>query len=382
MNFKFKLFFFVQYLSVGIMGPYFALYLYQEDFSGIQVGFLLGSMPIAALLLQPLGGYLSDVLHSRRSILIISCLSMCISIIGIGLSNTFNLVFGFSILWAISNVTIHPIINAMILDHLEKNGDRSGYGPLRSWGSLSFAISSLIFGSLLLQYLGTYFTVILGVLYFILAIICLWLPKDEKPLDVDNHLGSAKFLPGREKYFSFIFGSVFVGASLGIAMNYMSVFLQSLGAQPWIIGFNSSLQALFEVPLMLMTPFLLRKFSENKLILFGALALPIRWILYTFIQNPVWVLPTQILHSVAIVSFMVVGVSFIDKNIEKEWRASGQALYSAAMGGIGSGLGLLLAGMTYEWLGIRSVWWLNIGFGIIGFILIQKSLRQYAQADS
>ena len=68
MNFIFKLFFFVQYLSVGIMGPYFALYLYQEDFSGIQVGLLLGSMPIAAVLLQPLGGYLSDVLQSRRSI--------------------------------------------------------------------------------------------------------------------------------------------------------------------------------------------------------------------------------------------------------------------------------------------------------------------------
>jgi MFS transporter, PPP family, 3-phenylpropionic acid transporter len=381
MNFIFKLFFFVQYLSVGIMGPYFALYLYQENFTGIQVGFLLGSMPIIALLLQPLGGYLSDVLHSRRSILIIGCLGMCVSIIGVGLSNTFYLVYGFAVLWAISNATIHPIINALILDHLDKNGDRSGYGPLRSWGSLSFSISSLIFGIYLLEYLGAYFCMILGVLYFIWALICLWLPKDAKPLDVKSRLVRAKFLPGREKYFSFIFGSMFVGASLGVAMNYMSVFLQSLGAKPWIIGFNSSLQALFEVPLMLMTPFFLKRFPENKLILFGALALPIRWALYTFIQNPVWVLPTQILHSVAIVSFMVIGVSFIDKNIAKEWRASGQALYSTAMGGIGSGLGLLLAGLGYEWFGIRSVWWLNICFGIVGFILIRKSLHQYSQVD-
>ena len=222
---------------------------------------------------------------------------------------------------------------------------------------------------------------ILGILYFILAIICLWLPKDEKHLNVNSRLGRTKFLPFREKYFSFIFGSVFVGASLGIAMNYMSVFLQSLGAKPWVIGANSSLQALFEIPLMILTPLFLRKFSENKLILFGALALPIRWLLYTFIQNPIWILPTQILHSVAIVSFMVVGVSFIDKNIQKEWRASGQALYSTAMGGIGSGLGLLLAGFGYEWFGIRSVWWLNIGFGIIGFLLIRKSLRQFSQVD-
>ncbi len=128
-------------------------------------------------------------------------------------------------------------------------------------------------------------------------------------------------------------------------MNYQALFLGILGASPWVVGITVSLQAILEIPLMLAAPSLLRRFSWSMLILVGAIVLPIRWILYMLVQNPVWIIPTQLFHSIAIVSFMVVGVSLVNRQMHAKWRATSQGLYSVSLDGVGSGLGVFLLEM-------------------------------------
>jgi len=86
MNFKLKAFYFIQFLSFGILGPYLALYLTQKGFTGTQVGLLLGMVPLLTVLIQPVWSALSDILHKRRPLLIIACL---------GVSGTYFVVFPF-----------------------------------------------------------------------------------------------------------------------------------------------------------------------------------------------------------------------------------------------------------------------------------------------
>ena len=74
---------------------------------------------------------------------------------------------------------------------------------------------------------------------------------------------------------------------------------------------------------------------------------------------------------------MVVGVALVDNEISKEWRATGQGVYSTAMNGIGAGLGIYMAGMIFEWFGIRMIWALNIGLGVIGILLIGFALTKF-----
>jgi len=45
-------------------------------------------------------------------------------------------------------------------------------------------------------------------------------------------------------------------------------------------------------------------------------------------------------------------------------------LYNAALLGIGSGIGVYIAGMVYEWFNVRSIWVLNIILGLIGLVLL------------
>jgi PPP family 3-phenylpropionic acid transporter len=176
----------------------------------------------------------------------------------------------------------------------------------------------------------------------------------------------SEILSGNPRLVFFLIGSIFVGASLVVYNNNITLFLQSLKAQDWLIGLTISLQAVVEIPLMLLVPLALKHRSPRWVILIGTVLLPLRWLIYFLVKTPGWVVPSQVIHGFAVISFYVVGIGFVDQLVNPRWRATGQGLYSASLNGIGAALGAYLAGAILEWFGIRTVWGFNIILGAIG----------------
>jgi len=89
-------------------------------------------------------------------------------------------------------------------------------------------------------------------------------------------------------------------------------------------------------------------------------------LLYTAIIIPLLVVPTQLFHSVAMLSLLVAGVLFIDQQLASQWRATGQTIYAAALHGIGPSIGIFGAGVIYEYAGMGMVWWACVIANLIG----------------
>jgi PPP family 3-phenylpropionic acid transporter len=376
MKFRLKLYNFIVYFASGIIGPYLAVYLYQNEFSGVQVGVLLGTMPLAVLVFQPVWSYLSDILQARRILLIIACVGAGFSFIGLGLSDTFLAVFVWSILTVLFRAPIVVITNAIMLDYLEKESSVQDFSLLRLWGSISFGLSSLVLGSFLYEQNLHLFPWILAGVFFLQAGLSLTLPKQAKALSFSG-IKNLKLVENNQALVLFLFGALFFGATMNISLNYQTIHLQSLQAGSWLIGVAISLQAFLEVPLMIAVPALLKRTAMWKLILVGALLLPFRWLAYIFIQDPVWVLPTQALHGFGVVSFVAVGTAYLDQKVQSQWRVTGQGLYSIAMFSIGAGIGQYLAGWIYALRDVRSVWVLNFILSLIGLGLLFIALRKF-----
>lgn len=372
---KYKALSFAQFFALGIWGPYLPVFLYQNNYSGIQIGLLLGSMPIIMIIFQPGWSYLSDVLQNRRTLLLISSLGSGIAALGLGLADTFTFALMWSILFAAMWAPINPVSTAILLDMLEETGEMEKYSLVRLWGSLGFATASLVMGSLFLGRIVTYFGWLMSGSLLVLTAITLLLPETEGQIKLP--VGKAhQILAGNPSLVIYLIASIFIGASLGVYNNYQTLFLQSLQAQDWLVGFTVSLQALVEVPMMLAVPFLLKYLSLRMIIFAGAVLLPLRWLLFYMIERPGWVAPSQLIHGVAVVSFFVVGVTYIDRLINPRWRATGQGLYSTTFSGIGPAIGVYLAGVAFEWFTIRSVWALNMILGLIGLGLLFLAFRQ------
>jgi len=374
---KFKVFYFIEFLSFGILGPYLALYLTRKGFTGAQIGLLLGMVPILTVLLQPVWSTLSDVLHKRRLILIIACIGVSVSMVGLGLADSFIETFLMSFLFSIFTTPIMSISTAIVLDYLDEAGKPEEFGLIRVWGSIAYAISSLLLGSLFLGQILILFPWILACVYLLLAGLSFILPESEGTLS-HTHLKDLKILTANQTFMFFLLGMIFIGATLNIAINYQTLFLQSLNTSDLLVGVIISLPALLEVPMMSLVPMLLKRVSMRWLILVGAIILPVRWLLYFLIQKPGLLIPVQVLHGIATISFEVVGVSFIDKSIDKKWRATGQGLYGAVMWGIGPGIGLYVAGNVLDRFNIRGVWGLNFILGVVGLVLVFIALWRFS----
>lgn len=374
MKSRFKLFFFAEYFSIGMLGPYLALFLKSKGLSGDQIGLLLGVLPIGGIVFQPLWSFLSDILNKRRILLVLGSMGMVLASFGLGFSQTFTATFLWGILLSAMRAPISNISTALALDYLEETDERETYGFLRLWGSLGFAISSLLMAGLFLEQIQVYFTWFAAGIFFILGILGLLLPERDVPYAYSGFKG-IKFLVKDVTLLLFLAASVFIGMTMGIYNNYLPFFLQSLNAQSWLIGVIVSIQAVIEIPMMLAAPFLVKRFPMRWLILVGGAVLPVRWLLFFFLEQPAWMIPLQLLHGVSVISFFVVAVSYIDQLVPSKWRATGQALYSTAMMGVGSGLGIYFAGAVIEWQGVRWIWGLSLVSGLIGLGLLILEFR-------
>ena len=377
---KFKAFYFILFLSFGIIGPYRALYLSQKGFTGTQIGLLIGIVPILSIVFQPIWGALSDLLHTRRLILIIGCLGVSASMVGVALGTTFSANFLFFTLFSIFLTPIGPIVTAFVLDYLDEIEKPESLSLIRAWGSIGFGVSSLFLGSILMDQRLELFPWLLMGVYIILGVVSLTLPESNISFDQSDIKIKELFQLARNASFMiFLAGMVFIGATLLIANNFQTIFLLSLNASSLLIGITVALPALLEIPVLIVTPTLLKNFRLRQLIIAGAILMPIRWGLFYIIQNPGWMIPAQILNGIATVSIDIAGVSYIDNSIHPKWRATGQGLYTTAAFAIGPGIGNFIAGIILDRFNVRAIWGLNLILGIVGLILVFLALWYFSK---
>lgn len=379
MRTRLKAYHFIVYLISGFFEPFIAAYLYHRSFSGVQIGILLGTLPLAVLVFQPIWSYLSDILQARRLLLLIACVGSGLAFIGLGLADSFAGVFLWGVVMVFFRSPIVVITNAITLDYLEQENAVHEFSLIRLWGSVSFAISSYILGSFILENHLNIFPWVLAGLFLIQAAMSFLLPREVKTVRFSG-LKGIRLAEDNKPLLWFLIAMVFIGATLSISLNYQTIYLQTLQTEAWLIGLIIGLQAIMEVPFMLATPAVLKRVSMDKLILVGALVLPLRWIAYVFIKNPAWVIPTQILHSISTVCLVVIGAAYMDTKVAPQWRATGQGLYSTAMFSVGAALGQYLAGSIYQAFQIQAVWGLNTVLGLVGIALLVMALRKLQKA--
>lgn len=379
--FRFRLFFALEYAGIGIFFPYAALYLSSIGLPGSQIGLLLAVVPLVSFLVQPLWGLVSDVYHLHRRALVLACFGVAIAITGFSQTTDVRLLLAFAVLHAVMRGPIGILGTALALEYLERESSRTGFGSIRLWGSIGFAVASFGVGAWFVDDAVWWILPGYAIAYALLGLVALTLPNAEVHGEVRWQEGLS--LLHRERTLAvFLVGALLIGFTIGVVNNYLSVYLNNIDAAGWIIGVALALSALFEVPLMAGVPNFLQRWGMRLVLVGGAAVLPVRWLLYAFIDRPLLVLPTQVLHSIAMMSLLVVGVYYVDRLLLPRWRASGQALYTAALHGIGPSLGLFIAGFVYEQAGITPVWLLCAAVGLAGTLILGFTVHSPVVAQS
>lgn len=378
--------YFVTFAGYSAIGPYIALYYSSLEFSGLEIGILLGVGPLLSLIATPFWNGVADSRNKHKLVLMGGVAMIVIIHALIPFLPNFTLIFGAVFLIAAFSSQVFSLQDSATVHMLGSQRDR--YGRIRLWGTVGWGLGAPIFG-LFLDKAGLMW---MFWIYAGMMLIDFFLVQG---LRFEENLSQSDYLQGLQKLLAdptwlLFLATVFLSAVGMSAHNgFLSLLLKNLGDEHsifgWLIpvstaaGIMVAVSTVFELPVMFYSAPLLRRFGNRGVLYIAMGVIGIRNLYYAFVSDSTQILFIQIVHGLTFGVIWLAGVNYAAAHAPRGLNATAQGLFSTVLLSVGFAAGNLLCGVLIDVLGIQRMF---AAMGIIVFaslaivLIIQK--RVYA----
>ncbi len=358
--------------ALGLYFPFYAFYLGENvGLSGVQVGLVLGVIPMMGILVQPLWGQIADRTGLRGRIVGLLALGTAAGYVLLFRATSFSEFLVYTALLALFFPALMPSCVAATFAALD---DRSGtsFGRVRVLGTIGFGVS-------------------VGSLPWLLSAL-----RSRQPEIFATPTLSGHGEPGLEVIFLGAAALVSVAAIAGFSLprlgsmalraepgewrvllrNHLFVrlivftFLAYLANQGPMVLFpmlvraqGGGLEAVSEMWLIMLTlevPLVyffgagLARLGPRGVIAIGIAASSLRWTVSALADDLAWVYLAQALHGVMVWGVILGAPVYLDRVIPERLRSTGQALLAMVGIGLGSMLSNWTAGVLIDAVGPKA----------------------------
>ncbi len=378
---RYALFLMAYYMTNSIFQGYTSLYYTSIGFSSAPVGAIFAGIALVSVFSQPFWGVCGDRVKSRNRLLRGLVLAASVSILCFWFTRSFIPSLLLACLFSCFYTSIQPMGDSVILAALEK--EKLPFGPYRLSGGVTFAIASLIFGSLL-NVPGRESWAIFFTAGFCLTMIPASYALPDTPgyqSASGKRMSFGALLKNKE-----LMGLMLFMLPMQMTMGYFYTFFSPLfmsfeGANGTLLGWCYFISALGEVPYLLLSDKLYEKLGAGKLMCISACVLTLRWIILAMTDNVTVTLFSQLLHGWGFIVMTVSMAKHISRTVPAELQASGQMLLAMVSYGLARAVGNLGGGLLANAFGRQNVFFLLAGICFVTLILFApKFLRKKENA--
>lgn len=371
-----RAYYFVFFVALGALGPFFNIYLSQQGLTGTQIG-LLGSVPpLIALASNPFWSAIADRWQAYQRVLAI-CAFMAgltsLAFIWVGGFWSTLLILCFLVFF---RSPIPAILDGTVMTYVSKYD--INYGTQRVTGSFGWILSSyglgLLIGTIDISVIFWLHGLALGLAGTLLS---LQLPVERSGGRVDYAAG-LRTLIRLPHYRSLLLMMALFGAGVANAVNFMGLHILALGGSAALIGLANSANAVAEIPVMLLSRQWFTRFSFRKTIILTSVGFAIAWITMSQLREP-WQFPiVTLLMGTCFGLGWIAMVGYANNSAPDGMRATAQAIASAAQGGLGWAIGSFAAGLLWDWGGGQAVFIAAALFVSLGATIFAAGTREKA----
>lgn len=368
--------FYALYFGIlGVLLPYWPLYLENVGFGPGAIGALMAILPATKIVSPAFWGWLADrgglPLRYIRWTSFLSAVSMALLIshpTNIGWIGSVMVAFG--LFW---NGPL-PLFEAVTLAHLKGRG---GYGRIRLWGSIGFILSVAAGGSLLGSVLPvTFLPEVMVVLLAAQWIVTLIIPPITAHRETPDQPALSHILkqPGVA---GFLVAGLLIQVAHGPYYAFYSVLLSDHGFEDAAIGQLWALGVLAEIALFVWMDGFERRLGVRGLFLLAIGMGVLRWLMIGWgVDSLTVILLAQILHAGTFGLMHAASISLVHEHFRGAHHAKGQAIYSGFCYGLGGAIGSLYAG--YFWKAWDSGWVFTTAAGIslLAFLIAYRAIAE------
>ncbi|HLE51892.1 MAG TPA: MFS transporter [Anaerolineales bacterium] len=343
--------YFCYYLALGAFLPYINLYYERIGLSGVQIGTLAALPLLVGSVTSLFWGAISDAFHLHGRILSLALLLAPLAVLMLSQASNYYSLVPYVFAYAFMSSPIIPLLDSTALEVARTQ--RSTYGGLRAWGSIGWSISTLSVGALIQEFNLRIFFYCYAILMGLTFLLSLFQPA--RITVMRSPLGQGLRRLMRPEILIFLLSIFLLSVTMSAVNSFFSIYIYGLGAGEGKIGLAWALAAVGEVPVMIFSGKIMRRIGAGGLLKVAFFTFALRWLLFSFIDSPTWVLIVQPLHGLAFAAFLVGGVTYMNARTPEGLSTTAQAIFNAATFGIGSIIGALLGGYLYDTVGMVNL---------------------------
>ncbi len=360
--------------------PFFTLFLRERGLDPTKIGTVIAVMAVARIGTNPVWGHLADVRLGRRTVLQITTLaSSAAALLLFALGNSFGTLVAIAALFAAAAGTLGPNVDAIALAHL---GDERlhRYGFIRAWESLSYAIATVLLGVILTETRVEYTVPIYACAALLVLAWSFTLAKDP-PHAAEEHgrLGAVgSVFREAPRFAGYLAAMLLVWVGFAAAWNFLALRIEDQGGTPRLVGLGLALGGAAEVPVMLLSSRMMRRFGLRAVYVAGTLVYATGFMVWGLISSPLLISLASVFEGLGFGLLFTSGVVIVGKLVPEKIYSTGQSVASTVGFGLGPIIGGLVGGFLYGHFGSVTTYVTASALAFTGAVLAYVALNMPA----
>lgn len=382
MKMKYNLLYFFYCVAGCCFAGFVAVFLQYKGVSNTLIGIVTGGGCVASIFLAPaLSSLIMKVadLNVKKMInLVYFLLTVCFCLIVFLPLPALAVMVIYMILYAVF-LSTGPFLQ-MLASDLMIAGMDVNFGVARGLGSTAWAISALVFGVLVERFNPTILAYGMVVAIAISLSILAGIPDQKAAAGNTKESGS---MMGIVKKYP-VFFNLLIGFSLMLAAataigTYLINIVHSHGGDTSFYGFAVFIMALSEMPVMAVTPQLMKKFKSVQLIAFAGFCYILRNFLICLAPNIAMLCLGMLFQGLSYGLLIAVITYYVIYNLEVVDQVMGQTMIVVMTSGVGSMMGNLLGGVLQDQFGLNGMYLFVYILTIFGAVMIARAWKMSSQ---
>ncbi|XP_078607882.1 major facilitator superfamily domain-containing protein 6-like [Branchiostoma floridae x Branchiostoma japonicum] len=204
--------------------------------------------------------------------------------------------------------------------------------------------------------------------FMVLSITCLLAVKDWRTEPSIGFIKSMGRLLSQVHLLIVLFVVILLGACDGAGDTYLLLHLKNLGASQTVLGTYLLVKNASEIPVYIVAGWVIRKLGHVAAIGGSFVALGLRFLLYSFVSNPWWIVAVDSLNGYHAVTWAA-ATSYASISAPDDLQSFAQGLAATTFYGFGHTLGNLVGGPIFQGYGALVFFRSFAVSCLIGFLL-------------
>ena len=366
-----KSLYFLEALGSSAWGRFSTIYYNSHGLDPSQIGLIEGLMPVVRALSQPCWGYISDKLHCRKVVYLVTKAGSTIILLTLALPWVYRSWIRMLLVTLSTRLFVASgILDSYTLDMLGTE-NRMKYGRYRLWAGVSWGLGSIVIGFITDRYGFEPNFILFGLLAAITMVLIAWKIPDKVQEDTggSGNTGTGESgdvmelvkLAINPRVSGFMLETVVMGMGMATVERLLFLYLvNDLGASNFLCGISVGVSVMTEIPVFWHAERIMKALGHDGMFAVAMICFFTRVFGYTLLTpaTKLWVLPLEATHGVTFALFWSASTDVTKAliNRAKGWNTTIPILVQTLYTSVGVGLGSVVGGLLMKEWGSREMY--------------------------